>query len=92
MAEKKFQRKLTAIFRADVAGYSLLMRDDEEQPCARSPPTARLSPNWSSNSEAGWWTRSIKRSAWKRNFSLSRKYLRDGTSKAIISTLITEVL
>jgi class 3 adenylate cyclase len=29
MDEEKFQRKLTAILSADVAGYSRLMRDDE---------------------------------------------------------------
>ena len=29
MAEEDYQRKLTAILSADVAGYSLLMRDDE---------------------------------------------------------------
>jgi len=30
MAEQDFKRKLTAILSADVEGYSLLMRDDEE--------------------------------------------------------------
>ena len=29
MADQEYQRKLTAILSADVAGYSLLMRDDE---------------------------------------------------------------
>ena len=31
MVEQDFKRKLTAIFSADVKGYSLLMRDNEEE-------------------------------------------------------------
>jgi adenylate cyclase len=31
MADQEYQRKLTAILSADVAGYSMLMRDDEAE-------------------------------------------------------------